>query len=362
MKRILIFVSVAALAGLLIFRFVEARLRAQPEQVQERVFPVQLAALERKDVPRVLVLTGNIRPLNTVEVAAKAGGRVESIEADLGDKVKKDQVLAVLEHREADLQVKQAEAGLAAAVANYKNAASEYERTKSLEAAGAVSRSQLDALLARLEASQAQKMQAEAALGLARESLRNSTIRSPIEGVVTRRTIDIGQLVSPGVPVYQVQSAGRMKFSAGVAAEDYTSIEKGMPVGIHVDSFPNEIFPGVIARVSPSLDPYSRRAALEVEIDNRDGRLLANMFARGVIDVGQEKDALILPVSAVIEDGETYSVFVAESGTAKKRAVQVKFRTDEIAVLSGGASVGEQIVTQGQGLLSDGAKIEPAAE
>jgi RND family efflux transporter MFP subunit len=298
-----------------------------------------------------------MKPKNEVDISSKVGGRIERVIADLGDRVSSGASLAVVEHREIALQVKQAEAGLSAANVGYKNAKDEYNRGLKLREAGAMSDSQLDGLRARMESAEAQHAQADASVGLAREALRNATISAPIAGVVTRRSVDVGQMVGPGIPVYQVQESSVMKFTAGVEAGDFVSLKKGMPVGVFVDAFPGETFEGVIARISPALDPYTRRANVEIEIKNKSGKLLANMFARGVLEIGKEKDAMAIPSTAVLQDGAVQVVYRVEGDKVVKLPIQVGFKNDRITVLRSGAKVGDAIVVTGQDQLSDGARV-----
>lgn len=358
MKKIIGIAVAVGIVALLGYRIIEARNKAKPADAVERIFPVQATVLRPSDVPHVIVLTGNIKPKNEVEIAAKIGGRVERIVADLGDRVRAGGALAVIEHREILLQVKQAEAGYAAAKVGYQNAKDDYARSVKLQEAGAVSDAQLDGLRTRMEAANAQLAQADAAVGLTREALRNATVSAPIPGVVTRRSIELGQLAVPGMPIYTVQDAAVMKFSAGVDAGDLAALKKGMPVGIRVEAFPGEVFEGVVARISPALDPYTRRATIEIEIKNKDGRLLANMFARGVIEIGKETGALALPPTAVLEDAGSRYIFVVDGAKAAKRPVELKFANDQVAVIRTGAQAGDNVVVAGQELLNDGAKIE----
>lgn len=358
MKKIIGIAALVAFVALLGYRIIEARNKAKPAADIERIFPVQATMLQPSDVPHVILLTGNIKPKNEVDVAAKIGGRVERVVADLGDRVRQGAPLAVIEHREIMLQVKQAEAGLAAAKVGYQNAKDDYDRSAKLKEAGAVSDAQLDGLGARMEAAKAQLAQADAAVGLVREALRNATVSAPIPGVVTRRSIELGQMASPGMPIYQVQDAAVMKFSAGVDAGDLAALKKGMPVGIHVEAFPGEAFEGQVARISPALDPYTRRATVEIEIKNKDGRLLANMFARGVVEIGKEAGALALPPTAVLQDASSRFIYVVTGDKVEKRPVLIKFANDQVAVIQEGAKAGDNVVVAGQELLSDGAKIE----
>lgn len=358
MKKIIGIAALVGFVALLGYRIVESRNKAKPAEAAERVFPVQTAVLQPSDVPHVILLTGNIKPKNEVDIAAKLGGRVERIVADLGDRVRAGAPLAILEHREILLQVKQAEAGLAAANVGFQNAKDDYDRSAKLKEAGAVSDAQLDGLRTRMEAAKAQLAQADAAVGLAREALRNATVSAPIPGVVTRRSIELGQMAAPGMPIYSVQDSAVMKFAAGVDAGDLAALKKGMPVGIHVEAFPDEVFEGAVARISPALDPYTRRATVEIEIKNKDGRLLANMFARGVIEIGKEAGALALPPTAVLQDAASRYIFVVDGDKAAKRPVMLKFANDQVAVLQDGAKAGDQVVVAGQELLSDGARVE----
>lgn len=357
MKKLIAIVSVLILAALLAFRFKQAHDRARPAEADEKIFAVQTAPVETKNLPRVITLTGNIRPLHEVDIAAKIGGRIEKIVADLGDRVRAGSTLASIEHREIALQVKQAEAGLAAARANFHNADAEAKRGAKLQVAGALSDSQYEGMLLRREAAAAQLAQAEASLALAREALRNATLTSPIAGTVTRRGVNLGQLVAPGIPIYQVQEFSIVKFTAGVDAAEVGALAKGMPVRVAVDAFPEELFEGSIARISPALDPMTRRAIVEVEIPNSQQRLLPNMFARGIVEVGRSEDATVVPSVAVIEEGTRHIVYVVEQGKATRKEVQLGFTGEKYAVLQSGVTPGEKVVIAGQELLRDGARV-----
>ncbi len=357
MKKIVLIVSVLAVAGLFVFRVVQARNNARPAAVEEKVFTVETATIATRDVPRLIILTGNVKPELEVDVAPKVGGRIESIRADLGDAVKKGAALAVIEHRETELQVQQAEAGADAARVAYENARDEYARGEKLQEAGAVSDSQLDAMRLRRDAAHAQFKQADAALALARESLANSTIRSPIDGVVTKKTISLGQLVGPGQPAFQVQKSDTVKFTAGVDAAQFRFVKKGMPVAVSVDGYPDEKFTGRIARIAPTLDPVTRRATVEVEIDNPDHRLLPHMFANGAVEIGRLENAIAVPAPAVLRNGEERTIFVADGNVARKRSVQIAFADERVAVIAKGAATGEALIVAGQHRLSDGDRI-----
>jgi RND family efflux transporter MFP subunit len=362
MKKILALAFAAGIIALLGYRIIEARNKAKPAAEAERVFTVKTLTVAVSDVPHVVLITGNIQPKNIVDIAPKIGGRVERIVADLGDRVQAGGALAIVEHREISLQVQQAEAGAAMARVAAQNAKSDYDRAAKLQDTGAMSESQLDGLRTRMEAAKAQLAQAEAAVGLAREALRNATLSSPIAGYVTSRRVEIGQLLGPGYPVYQVQESSVMKFSSGVDAADFSALKKGMPVAVRVDAFPNDTFQGRLARISPALDPYTRRATVEIEIPNRDGRLMGNMFARGMIEIGREKDAIAIPPTAILSVGDTKLAYVTDGKLASKRTLELKFTNDQVAVVKSGMQAGEQLVVQGQELLSDGSKVEVSAD
>src|SRR5207248_6623405 len=130
---------------------------------------------------------------------------------------------------------------------------------------------------------EAQVAQAEAAAGLAAQQLENSRIESPISGTVIRRPVNVGAFVGPQTVAFTLQDVAALKLESSVDAAGFARLVKGAEAEVVIDSLPGETFKGKVTLLSPSLDAQTRRASVELEIDNSSGRLLPNMFARAEV-------------------------------------------------------------------------------
>jgi len=163
--------------------------------------------------------------------------------------------------------------------------------------------------------------------------------------------------------VATVQDVATLKLEASVDAATYSRLEKGMSAEVAVDAVPGEEFAGTLSLLSPSLDAVTRRAALEIEVDNTAGKLLPNMFAHADVIVGRLEGALAAPQAALFQAGGGAMVFRIRDGRAQAvRPVLGPADHGLVAVLSG-LSEGDELAVSGQASLSDGApvKVAPSA-
>jgi len=361
-RFVLLLVAVALVAGIG-YRVRQARSanKAGEERPAEGAL-VRAAKVSRAEVIERISLTGSVRPRNEVDVFAKVAGRIESVSAQVGDKVKAGQTLAVIEHKEIGWQAKSAQAALAVTKANLEGAKLNYDRTEALFKGGASTQAQLDGAKVQLALAEAQAAQAEAAAGLAQQQLDNSRVESPITGTVTRRPVNLGNQVGPAAPLFTVQDVATLKLESSVDAAAFGRLTKGAEARVTVDAFPDQVFAGKVTLLSPSLDAGSRRAAVELEIDNSSGRLLPNMFAHAEIAVGRLPSALVIPREAVAEAAGGSQVFRIKDG--KVQAVHAKLGPadgQKIAVLDGLAE-GDDVAVSGVGGLTDGVAVRVGQE
>lgn len=363
MKKKWIMLGVALAASGFTYRVVQAVERTRVRVVEAKPVAVQTLLLKAQLATRYVTFTGNVRPRNEVDVSPKGSGRIRSVYVGIGDRVKAGDVLADIENSEVSLQLEQARAGEQAARLGLEHAVDEASRTEELYRNQGVSESQFTALQTRRRIAESQLAQAEAAVKLARQMVRNTIITAPIGGVVTRRNVGVGQLVAPGLPAFQVQDASRLHLSGGIAAEDLPFILLGAPVEIRVDGR-RENTVGSVTRIAPSLDPYTRRASVEVGLDDAKPPLLANTFVHARIRVSGTGTRLTVPSMAVVQEGAQSFVFRVEGDRAVRSRVEVAFTLDHDAELSSGARAGDRIVVNGQQFLTDGDRVavQAAAE
>lgn len=374
MKRstVVIVLTALALAGVFGMRIASHRSKAR-EAVKSGVQAPMVATVQpsRATLTDALRFSGVIRPRNEVDVSAKVGGRVENVRVDVGEQVKAGQVLAVIEHTELGFQSQQAQAQVEAAQAQVLQARLQLaaaqrqrDRVAQLETGGAVAETESDraelalkAADAALRAAQAQVKLAEASAGLAARAVQNSFVTAPFAGALTRRMASVGAQVAPGQPLFQVQDLAELKLASTVTAGDFSRLVLGQAVEIRVDELPLAKISGRIATLSPSLDPSTRRAQVEISIDNSEGRLLANMFAHARVSLGERHDVLTVPAQAVVSLPTGRVVYVVRDGRA--HAVPLgESETDETQVAVEGL-VGERdlVVIRGQAGLTEGQAV-----
>lgn len=323
---------------------------------------VEMAAVKRGDLAAHLTVVGNLIGLQTVEVAPKTGGRLQTVSVQLGDAVRRGQVMAKIEDREIREQVNQAEASLEVSKAtirqreaDLKVAELNFERSKNLFQRQLLAKQSLDdaeskylAAEAQIDLSKAQLNQTDARLQELRINLQNTTVTSPVDGFVAKRHVDPGAMVSQNQPVASVVEISRLKLIVNVVEKDLRLVDTGDTGDVEVDAYPGEKFRGRIARVAPVLDPATRTASMEIEIQNSDNRLKPGMYARVSLVVEERKGTLVAPKSAVIDFESKRGVWVPND---EKRAtfvpVELGIEDAERIEIKSGLNEGDRIVTTG---------------
>jgi RND family efflux transporter MFP subunit len=356
--RIALAAAILALAALISARAVQVvRAGRRPVERPAEATLVATARVARGEVAERISLTGTVRPRNEVEVLSKVAGRVESVRAQVGDRVRAGQILAVVEHQEIEWQAKAAQASLAVAEANYEGARLEWERNETLFEGGAISPAARDAARVKLALVEAQRAQARAAAGLAQQQLDNSQATSPISGTVTRRPVNVGAQVQTTTVLFAVQDVASLKLESSVDAAAFARLKQGAPAVVTIDSIPGEVFPGRVALLSPSLDPQTRRAAVEIAVDNTQGRLLPNMFAHVDVTVGRLEGAAVIPREAVLEAAGGPVVYRIRGGKAEAVRPRMGAGDEKSVTVLGGLAEGDEVAVSGLGGLTDGVAV-----
>jgi HlyD family secretion protein len=318
-----------------------------------RIDPSSLVEVERGDIARSVVATGKIEPRAKVEIKSKASGIVKKIYVDYGDWVKPGQLLIELDKEELQARVREAQANLLAAQAAQQAAEATYkrneveaeapdlpflksamERSRRLHSDGLIAQSLLEdaekayqlalnkqmtatrnlsVSRAEIARSKAQAAQTQAALDRAEEDLRNSTISSPMNGLVLSRDVEIGDAVSSilvlGSQATLLMTLGDVESVYVLGKVDEADIGKvyfDQPARIVVESFKDKKFEGKVTKISPLGVEKDNVTTFEVRvsIDNPGGELKANMTANAEIILEEKHDVLLIPEVAVIYDRE----------------------------------------------------------
>ncbi|HJY86858.1 MAG TPA: efflux RND transporter periplasmic adaptor subunit [Candidatus Acidoferrales bacterium] len=340
-----------------------------------QIDPSKLAAVEHGDIARSVVATGKVQPLAKIEIKSKASGIVKQILVDYGDRVKAGQVLVELDKEQLQANVREARAFLQAAEAAAEAAQATYERNLveaegpdvpflkmgmeravDLHKDGLIAKSVLEdaekayqmglnkqmaaqrntsVARAELSRAKAQVAQAKAALERAQEDLRNSTITSPIDGLVLSRDVNVGDAVSSilvlGSQATLVMTLGDVSDVYVLGKVDEADIGKvywGQPARIVVESFKDKKFEGKVTKISPLGKEKDNVTTFEVRVSihNPSGELKANMSANAEIILEEKKNVLLIPEAAVVYDKDrNTSIEVPDpKGEKGRRKVAVK--------------------------------------
>jgi RND family efflux transporter MFP subunit len=278
---------------------------------------------------------------------AGADGRMRTLQD--GDRVRRGEVLARLRQAEFRDQLSDAEAGLQQAEADYERASQLYENRS-------VSKAEYDAAYARYTAGRARQSQAAI-------SLADATLRSPIDGVILRRAIEIGSLAGPSAVAFTIADTRVVKVVFGVPDVVVAGLKLGERLAIQAEAIAGEVLQGRITRISPSADPNSRVFEVEAALPNPDGRMKVGMLATLRLGDGAPDAGIFVPLASVVRpagDSTGYAVYVVTDSAqprAKLRRVTLgDVSGNQIAVREGLAQ-GERVIVRGATIVGDGQTV-----
>src|SRR5262245_2389324 len=333
---------------------------------------VELGAVKRADMSEQMTVVGNLIGAATVEAVPKVAGRLEAVSVRLGDRVSRGQQLAKIEDQELREQIRQAQASFEVSAATIRQreadlnlAKSNLDRSRNLYDRQLIPKQTYDdadaryqAAAAQLDLAKAQHAQAQARLDELKINLSNTVIASPVNGFVGKRTLDPGAWVTPNSAFLSVVDIGVVRIVANVVEKDLRRITAGQHADVEVDAFPGEKFAGRVARVAPVLDPATRTAQMEVEIQNTQFRLKPGMYARVNFTVERRPNTLVVPANALVDVQGKRGVFrPSEGDVAKFQAIEIGLMDENQIEIASGLAEGDRIITTGAAALRDGDKI-----
>jgi membrane fusion protein (multidrug efflux system) len=310
----------------------------------EKVVLVRTLTVATREVVDKAYLPADLLPMRRAVLAAEVAGTVEAVHVEEGAQVSAGRLLI-----EADTRALRQH--LAEVEAVNRNRELQLERAEGLIERRAITQQQyLDAVTARDVAL--------AQLESARLTLEKSRLTAPWAGTVAARRVEVGDYVVPGQPMIELLDTRRIKVRAPAPASDVPYLRRGLPAEVRVDAYPGELFRGEVVRLAAELDPAARTLDVEVEIDNPDGRLKPGMYGRLEIPRRVLPEAVVAPLSAIVELEDTRVVYLAEDGRAVRRPVVLGPVIGDQAVIAEGLAAGDRIIVEGQNQVSPGQRVE----
>ncbi len=307
----------------------------------------------KSNLPLRLAANGNVAAWQEASVGSEVNGlRLAEVLVDVGDSVRRDQVLAVFASDTVQADLAQARAALAEATAQAADAAANAERARSLQNSGALSAQQINQLLTAELAAKARVESARAVLQQQELRLKKTQLLAPDAGVISHRTATVGAVVGSGVELFRLIRQGRLEWRAEVTASEIGKVKPGTRVQVTTAS--GARVDGRVRLVGPTVDPQTRAALVYVDLAGGGSGVKAGMFARGEFELGST-GALTVPQQAVVvRDGFNYVFLVGGDNKVTQIKVEVGRRGGEQVEIVQGLQPAATVAVTGAGFLNDG--------
>jgi RND family efflux transporter MFP subunit len=347
--------------------------KGRPKPQEKKIVPVEVETVTTGPIAQTIELSGWIRANQVVDIAPKVAGRVESLEAiaedgrkiavEEGLVVKKGQLIAVIDHDVYLAHLAAAKAAVEASTAELADAEREKSRMLTLFESGSATAQAKDKALTAAELAAAALSAAKANLELAQVNLNESEVSSPIDGIVTAKHIDQGNMIKVGDKIVTVADLKTVKVVASLSEKFGAEIAAGTPAELSVDAYPERLFKASVYSVYPALDEQTHTVQIEIRFDNEQMLLKPGMFAKITLIMNRKNDVVVIPRDVILggKIDKPY-VYVVENSSeqkkAHKRVVEIGIVQSDRYEIVDGIKPGEILVVNGMQYLADGIDVE----
>lgn len=335
-------IIILGIGGLASYRLIVGKTASENRRQSAQL--VRLEKPMREVVTYKLVFNGDVLAIRQAGIFSKVSGNLERLYVDMGAKVRRNQLLAVIDSTELYQQFQQTSA-------TFSNAQMTYQRTKQLFAQSLVSKQDADNAEATMKVSKANFEAAATKLSYAR-------IIAPFSGYITKRFLDVGSLVTPNnSTLFTIMDLDSVKVIVNILEKDVPQISKVKKALVVFDALPGKQYNGFVASISQAIELSTRTMAVEVRIVNNDYSIKPGMFATVTLIIEERPNSLTIPTMAVLKDDTGNYVYIAENNTAKRVRVQIGVEQNARTEILSGLTGSEDIITTGQQFVKDGGSI-----
>ena len=309
---------------------------------------VNVVSPSQLDINQTIMANGSLAAWQEALIGAEANGlQITDVRVNVGDRVKRGDVLAMLQSDTLKAELAQSEGTLAEAIASALEARVQTDRAKSLQQQGFFSDAQLSQTLATDAIAQARVQSARAAVQLQSVRLSQTQVKAPDDGIISSRQASVGSVVNSGSELFRLIRQGRIEWRAEVSASDIGRIKVGANVKVLAAS--GQVLQGKVRMIAPSMDAQTRNALVYVDLLDQTGSARAGMYAKGEILLGQNKAMTVPQTAVIIRDGFSYVYTVGSDNKVTQTKVQTGrlsgdrqeilsgLKSDALVVVSGGA-------------------------
>jgi len=323
---------------------------------------VTVAKPEATELTLTLAANGNVAAWQEAVISSESNSlKLAEVRVNVGDMVKKGQVLAVFSPETVQADIAQSRASLAEARATAADAAGNAARARTLQATGALSQQQINQYQTTEQTAKARVEAAEAVLAAQQVRGRNTQVLAPDDGVISARTATVGSVVSAGTELFRLIRQGRLEWRAEVTSAELSRIAVGTQA--FVVSASGAQVRGKVRSIAPTVDPQTRAALVYVDLPNvlQNTGIKAGMFARGDFELGRSSAPTVPQASVVPRDGFNNVFMLLPDNRVAQLKVQIGRRLNDRVEITSAMPEGAQIVVQGAGFLNDGDLVRVVA-
>lgn len=338
---------------------------SQPETVLE-FLPGDLVRVAPGELKQVLALSGSLRAVRQAGVKAKVSGEVREVLVREGDSVHEGQVLIRMDSAEYQARLQQTQGALDAARGQLEIALKARDNNRALLEKNFISKNAYDNTQSQYAIAVANVASARGALDVTRKQLADTTLRAPIDGLVSSRSVEPGEKVSADNRLLDIVDLRRMELDAALPGADIVQITPGQEVTVRVEGLPQSLT-GKVARINPAVQAGSRSIPVHIALDNPQGVLRVGMFAEAQLTLSQKSGVLTVPTSALREEAGQSLVYAIENGRLVSKAVVPGAHGNDAAgaavEIIKGLAPDATVVRTNMGVLRSGSKVtirEPA--
>lgn len=408
-KKKVISILVLILVVVFAFQGIRSLKKNKGIEAKEEIRNVKTQKIKSGSISAEVEFPGNLKAKTQVAVFPKTGGRVSSVNVNVGDKVTAGQLLYTLDTAELEANLQAQNAGLQAANANlektsdsglaqqvsqaeqslqkaqvrFNDVKDNYDKMQKLYAAGAIAKKELDdaktqydnasidlnadqtnlnLLLDKIgpqntKAAAAQVAQSQAGVNSVQIQINNAKITSPISGIVAAKDVEVGQMAGGQSGSVTVIDSTSVTAEITVPDKMLGRLQVGQSIPVVVSALENKEMPGVIETISPEANSKDNSYIVKIKVDNANGEIKSGMFAKVSLQAESKDNVLIVPNQAIkIENGVNY-IYTVENGKIKKVSVNTGISNNKFTEVSGNIKENNDIITEGQSILADGEKV-----
>jgi RND family efflux transporter MFP subunit len=323
-----------------------------------RGIPVEGLVIKARDVHKDITLSGLLDPKNSVDLVAEVAGKIIKINKKLGDSVKKSDILAQIDDVIPLNNFKQAKSQVLSAENNLNIAKLNLLSDEELYKSGDISKLEYENSLLSVKTAEANHLSALATLSVLEKTYNDTRVKSPINGYISRKYVDLGTMVTSNSILYRVVDISSLKIEVGVSQKMVSYIKPGMEAKIEISALSNQVFSGQIKYISPQSDENTGAFTVEIYVDNtKDNKIKAGMTARVVIVISNQKEQILIPDHALITRNDSSFVYVVSDKKVSLTPIKIRDNFDSFYTIDDGILSGDTIVVVGMKKLNDGSPV-----